>query len=232
MYIPLVATVVPAPGTARTRRKRGSLTPEEVVAEAAALVEAEGVDALTMRRLADRLGVNPMTLYLRFENRDELVGALVADRLQRVLVRADAVRPSPAVPVEDQLVAWARSVRDALVGLGPLMSQVRDGRHMGATVLDLTEWGLAAVTGAGLDHQVAVDAFRSLFWHSVGFAVLQPSLWAHAPELLDGVELDAVTHPQLSRLAGELGPFDADELFERTTRALVIGLLTQGDHRR
>ncbi|UDY35242.1 TetR/AcrR family transcriptional regulator [Dermatobacter hominis] len=207
------------------RRKRGSLTPDEVVAEAGALIEESGVDALTMRRLAERLGVNPMTLYLRFENRDELVGALVASRLQQVLVDPDAVRPPAAAPVEDQMVAWARSVRDALVGLGPLMSQVRDGRHMGGAVLDLTERGLAAVKAAGLDDEVAVAAFRSLFWHAVGFAVLRPSLWAHAPELLEGVELDAATHPNLARLAGELGAFDPDELFERTTRALVAGLV-------
>ncbi len=222
-----MANVAPASTTtaAPRRRKRGSLTPEEVLAEAHGLIEDDGVDALTMRRLADRLGVNPMTLYLRFENRDELVGALVASRLQQVLAPVDAGGSPAGTPVEEQLVDWARSVREALVGLGPLMSQVRDGRHLGAAVLDLTERGLAAVTAAGLDGSVAVAAFRSLFWHAVGFAVLQPSLWAHAPALFDGVELDAGSHPQLARLAGELGPFDADDLFERTTRALVTGLL-------
>ena len=224
-----MATVAPASGPSTVprpgRRKRGSLSPDEVVAEAAALVEEDGVDALTMRRLADRLGVNPMTLYLRFENRDELVGALVASRLQRVLLEPGDGDPPTGAPVDEQMVTWARSVRDALVGLGPLMSQVRDGRHMGGAVLDLTERGLAAVTAAGLDDAVAIAAFRSLFWHAVGFAVLRPSLWAHAPELLDGVELDDGTHPNLARLAGELGAFDPDELFERTTRALVAGLL-------
>ena len=215
-----------------TRRPRGSLTPDEVIREASALIDEAGVSALSMRRLAQRLGVNPMTLYSRFANREELLGAVIGRRLEQVL--DDPVgRPALGGSVEDRLVAWAGAVRDALVGLGPLVTELRTGPAVGASIMGLTESGLAAFVDAGLDGAQAVAAFRSLFWHAVGFSVLQPQLWAHAPALLDGVAVDAGVHPNLARLAPELGEFDADELFDRTTRALVAGLIIdirdQGD---
>ena len=201
-----------------TRRPPGSLTQDEVVDEALALIEDSGVASLTMRRLADRLGVNPMTLYLRFENKDALVAALVGRRLAQVApVVADG-------PLPDRLVAWARSVRDQLIGVGDLLPAVRSGRHLSAAMLSGSEAGLALLDEAGLRGQEAVDAFRSLFWHAVGFAVLQPSLHARAPELLRDADLTADDHPHLAAAREHLGEFDPDDLFERTTRALVRGL--------
>jgi len=212
-----------------TRRPRGSLTADEVVVAAGALIDDGGVDALSMRRIADRLGVNPMTLYSRFANRDDLVAAVVAERLKSAI--APAVPSVLATPAADgdqavePLVAFARSVRDALVGLGPLLAELQGSPRVAESVLVLTDRGLAATCAAGLDGVDAVSAFRSLFWHAVGFAVLQPQLWAHAPALLDGVEIDPTEFPVLARLAPELGQFDGDELFDTTTRALVAGLI-------
>ena len=212
-----------------TRRPRGTLTADEVLDAAGALIDDDGVEALSMRRLADRLGVNPMTLYSRFANRDELVAAVVAQRLGAAI--GPALPPTPDDPDPDLdrgaevLVAFARSVRDALVDLGPLVAELQSSPRVAESVLALTDRGLSAACAAGLDGADAVAAFRSLFWHAVGFAVLQPQLWAHAPALLDGMEIDRAEHPALARLAPELGQFDGDELFENTTRALVAGLL-------
>ncbi len=211
-----------------TRRPRGSLTPDEVIVAASELIDDSGVSALSMRRLAERLGVNPMTLYSRFANREELLGAVIGRRLEQVL--DDPADNGAASSIEDRLVAWAGAVRGALVGLGPLIAELRTGPAVGASIMGLTESGLAAVVDAGLDGPDAVAAFRSLFWHAVGFSVMQPQLWAHAPALLDGVRIDDATHPHLARLAPDLGDFDADELFERTTRALVVGLLDDARH--
>jgi TetR/AcrR family transcriptional regulator, tetracycline repressor protein len=201
-----------------TRRPRGSLTQDEVVDEALALIDEDGVPALTMRRLADRLGVNPMTLYLRFERKDDLLAAVIARRLADLpVVTLDGT-------VEDRLVALTRSIRDQLVGVGDLLPTIRSGHHLSAPMLAGTESALALLDEAGLRGADAVDAFRSLFWHAVGFAVLRPSLYARAPELLEGVELSADDHPHLTGLRDEFGDFDPDDLFERTTRALVTGL--------
>jgi AcrR family transcriptional regulator len=56
------------------------LSRETVVDGALALTDAEGLEGLTIRRLATHLGVTPMALYWHFKNKDELLDA-VADRL-------------------------------------------------------------------------------------------------------------------------------------------------------
>jgi len=63
-----------------TTEERARLSRETVVDGALALTDAEGLEGLTIRRLAAHLGVTPMALYWHFKNKDELLDAL-ADRL-------------------------------------------------------------------------------------------------------------------------------------------------------
>jgi TetR/AcrR family tetracycline transcriptional repressor len=63
-----------------TTEERARLSRETVVDSALALTDAEGLEGLTIRRLATHLGVTPMALYWHFKNKDELLDAL-ADRL-------------------------------------------------------------------------------------------------------------------------------------------------------
>lgn len=72
---------------------------------ALALVDEEGLEGLTIRRLAQRLGVTPMALYWHFKNKDELQQALV-DRMWSLV---DA-KVDPAVPWIDRLRALMESV--------------------------------------------------------------------------------------------------------------------------
>src|SRR5919108_3233672 len=62
------------------RHPRHSLTDQRILAEALALVDEAGLDALTTRALGQRLGVDPTAVYRHFRNKDELLGAL-ADRI-------------------------------------------------------------------------------------------------------------------------------------------------------
>ncbi|WP_033073155.1 TetR/AcrR family transcriptional regulator [Sphingopyxis sp. MWB1] len=66
-----------------TTRRRGrpsadgqAVSPDAIVAEALRILDAEGLDRLTMRALAQRAGVNPMTIYHHFTDRDGLIKAL------------------------------------------------------------------------------------------------------------------------------------------------------------
>lgn len=60
------------------------LTRETVVESALSLADEEGVEAVTIRRLAGRLGVTPMALYWHFKNKDELMWALAEHVLSGV----------------------------------------------------------------------------------------------------------------------------------------------------
>jgi AcrR family transcriptional regulator len=58
------------------RRKRNSLSRDVIVAEALAMLQDGALDALTLRGLAQRLGIAPMSLYTHFSSRDDLIRAV------------------------------------------------------------------------------------------------------------------------------------------------------------
>jgi TetR/AcrR family tetracycline transcriptional repressor len=76
-----------------TTEERARLSRETVVDGALALTDAEGLEGLTIRRLATHLGVTPMALYWHFKNKDELLDG-VADRLWSLVdTKVDPGRP-------------------------------------------------------------------------------------------------------------------------------------------
>src|SRR4029450_111820 len=74
----------PAPGGAwmatkidQTERPRSPLSRERIVGAAVALADREGVESLSMRRLAQELGVVPMALYKHVASKDEMLDGMV-----------------------------------------------------------------------------------------------------------------------------------------------------------
>lgn len=63
---------------------RVTLTPQTVVEGGLALAEAEGLDAVTIRRLAKELGVTPMALYWHFRSKDELLDGMAARLFEEI----------------------------------------------------------------------------------------------------------------------------------------------------
>ena len=82
-------------GTARSRQARAPLSRERVLAEAVVLADENGIGSLTMRRLADRLHVEPMSLYYHVANKDEILDGMVD------AVFGEIELPAPARRVED-----------------------------------------------------------------------------------------------------------------------------------
>src|SRR6266571_2534277 len=69
-----MATVKRPPG-----RRRGGVTVDDVVAAATGIVDREGVDALTIRRVAEACGLSPMGLYRHVRDKDAVVGPGLQD---------------------------------------------------------------------------------------------------------------------------------------------------------
>ena len=65
------------PRSTRPRSPRGHLSKERVFRAAVDLADREGLESLTMRKLADELGVGAMSLYYYFANKDELIDGMV-----------------------------------------------------------------------------------------------------------------------------------------------------------
>lgn len=98
---------------ARKGRQDGSgrttLTSRTVVAGALALADAEGLGAVTIRRLAKELGVTPMALYWHFRSKDELLEGMAAGVFDEIDPSTDA-----SMTWQEQLSALLGSVLDAL----------------------------------------------------------------------------------------------------------------------
>ena len=61
----------------QSARPREPLTKERILGTAVALADEEGVDSLSMRRIAQELGVVPMALYKHVANKDELLDGMI-----------------------------------------------------------------------------------------------------------------------------------------------------------
>jgi AcrR family transcriptional regulator len=154
------------PATTRRQRPRGvTLDRTRIVAEALRLIDANGVEALTIRRLADGLGVTPMSLYWHVAGKDELlelVGHAVLAEIELPGARGD----------------WRDQLRDihgamfAVVLRHPNTADVLAGRaRYGAGGLRLFERILSVLLGAGLSPEAAFDAYQSLYLFTLGFMV-------------------------------------------------------------
>src|SRR5262245_54238927 len=91
------------------RPRQALLSRERIVATATMLIDAEGLPALSIRRLADELGVRGPSLYNHFGTKDEILDAV-----------ADAITEQVDTSFFDRLDwrlalrQWGRSYRDAL----------------------------------------------------------------------------------------------------------------------
>ena len=98
------------PGATARRSTSSGLTLESIVDAAAELIEADGFEALTMRRLAERCGVGAMTLYGYVRTKEDLLGAL-ADRAFGEVELSDG----EGLTWQEQVAEVFRSVRRAFL---------------------------------------------------------------------------------------------------------------------
>ncbi|MFC5747816.1 TetR/AcrR family transcriptional regulator [Actinomadura rugatobispora] len=140
---------------AQPRPRRGPrprLTVEEIVRAAIEIADAEGLDALSMRRIAESLGVAPMSIYTYVPGKSELIDLMLDRAIGELAPPADAAAGGAEWAGEwrDRLERMAREHWD-LYHRHPWMLQVSLGRPpMGPNLLDKYERELRAVDGLGL----------------------------------------------------------------------------------
>jgi TetR/AcrR family tetracycline transcriptional repressor len=168
----------------RTPGQRAGLTREAVLAAARALLDEEGLERLSMRRLADRIGVAPNALYSHVASRTELIDALLDDTLGEV----EAPDPQDG-DWRAGLEAMMRRTYAVLLShpdLVPLYLARRGAR--GPQAIALGDAMLAMMARGGVDPATAQQGLRALIIHAIGFAafaVQDPGDSALTPEALE-----------------------------------------------
>lgn len=208
---------------AATRRK--PLNRERILDTALALVDDEGIEALSMRKLGQALGYEAMSLYNHVANKDDLLAGI----LDLVLAEMEPPDPDGGFPA---IRTAALSAHEALKrhpwAAGMLMSPsgIRPAR------IAYMEALLASLRGAGLSADTTYHAYHALDAHIIGF-----SLWASThgkmPEGIDDVRgfidrmLPVAIYPHLHEHAMQHfddGPRRDVPAFEFTLDLLLGGL--------
>jgi AcrR family transcriptional regulator len=156
------------PGDEESRRR--ALTRERVVAEALAVVNTDGAQALSMRALARRLGVVPGALYRHVRNKEQLYDLILDAVLAEVDCRTDLALPWIAQVAT--LTHRLRAVLESHPGIAVLL-KTRD--PVSPASLALAEAFLAPLHAAGLSGHEAALAFRLIYDYTLGFALADPA---------------------------------------------------------
>lgn len=156
-------------GAGVKQQTRTGLTRDQVARVALELADAEGLEALSMRALADRLDVGTMTLYGYFRKKDELLDAVVDSAI------ADAEPPVLEGSWREQLLSLVLNARAGLLR-HPSLVELRVRRPvLRPEALRFSETALRILRDAGFDVREGTAAFRLLFTYTFGFAALSPA---------------------------------------------------------
>lgn len=154
----------------RTRAPRHSLSREAVLGTTVALLDERGPAALSMRRIADRLGVGPMALYTYFDSKDELLDA-ARDHLMAGL----AGQPEEG-DWTDRLRSVGLDLYRLLVTHPALIHLFATRPLSGQEAAGATEAHLRALREAGFDRSTAARAHLALLHHVLGAATWEVQL--------------------------------------------------------
>ncbi|TYB56535.1 TetR/AcrR family transcriptional regulator [Nonomuraea sp. PA05] len=195
----------------RERREQPSLSREQIVAAALRLLDEDGLDALSMRKLGSVLNAGATSMYTHVTNKDELIELVVDEVYGEVEV--------PPGDWREALAGCARSMRATLLRHPWIVSVLGEAgvAYLGPNVLRLSERMLAVLEEGGFALEAADRAVNTVVAYVIGAATSEAAWlttlarsgrseqeWAEA--LWPAAEAAVRDHPRLRGLyAGQRG---------------------------
>lgn len=195
--------------------KRQPLSRARVLSAAVELLDAEGLAALSMRKLGERLGVEAMSLYRYVSGKEDLLNGVHAS------VLGEMPPPSRRGKWQTRLRKVARSFRAVLEAHPNALPLFATRPAIAATSLDAVEACLEILASAGFSAKDSALAFQSLAGFVIGTASLHFGA-EHEPE--SAPALDPALHPLLCEIYQHVDP---DKEFAFGLDLLVRGLEEQ-----
>jgi AcrR family transcriptional regulator len=221
----------------RAGRRRGAARPalsrEAIVDAALAVLDREGVDGLSMRKVGEALGTGAASLYWHVRNKEEL--------LQLVFER---VSDSLPLPVPDPY-RWQEQLKDLARRMRRLMVEHRDfarislGRvPVGPAMARASEWAFSLLTPVGIPDQVIgyladlLPLYVGAYGYEQSLGMVSPTGEDASPEQIVAIIRDYVLSlpeerfPHTRRAVDALLGGDRDERFEFGLDLMVRGIET------
>lgn len=219
----------------RARGVRVPLTQDQIVRAGLRIVTAEGIEAVSMRRLAAEFGTGPSSLYAHVANKDELL-QLMFDEICRDLPIPE---PDPA-RWQEQIKQMAREGYQAMVSHGDIAGAALATIPTGPHAMRISDGMLGIMLAGGLPPQVAGWALDRLFLYMVADAYESSLYRARIGDSDEQVaayfadftgqlaayyeDLPADRFPHLKAHARALVGGDGDQRFEFGLDMLIDGL--------
>ncbi|RSM99515.1 TetR/AcrR family transcriptional regulator [Nonomuraea sp. WAC 01424] len=193
---------LPGPDTGPPPHTESPLSVDRIVSAGIEIADTEGLDALSMRRVAEALGAATMSLYRHVPSKDEL--------LARMVEAAQNEAPPPQTPADGWREGLRRAARrdwELYLRHPWILPQVMISTHgrLGRAVAAESESALASFDGLGLE---PAEAFRHMFTFA---------------SYVQGVALTLVASEAPTGPATPLGPPDDFSDFPRLARAMAAG---------
>lgn len=205
----------------------------QILAAARQLIDRDGWEKLTIRRLAAELGIGTTTLYHHVRDREDLMVQLITDHADQL--------PRPELPGDprQRIVVAATAMHDTLSAV-PWAAEVLtvDGfvGRLGGTAMWLVEKIVAGAVDYGCTPEYAVDVLRNIWYYTVGEILVRARTAGYSSvdreRLLDSETVlfghrDPTELPTLAAIGTRWPELAKRDTYPDGLRALVDGLLNQ-----
>jgi len=187
--------------TSKGRKSRPRLSRESVLRAAVAVADTGGVSALTIRTLAQELGVKPMSVYYYVSAKDEILDGIVD------LVFSEIELPAIGGEWRSEMLRRAHSVRRVLRSHRWAIGLLESRPNPGPASLRHHDVVLGTLAAAGFSPTMAAHAYAVIDSFTYGFALQEASLPFEGPgagsDLIDPIVArftDDSTYPHLAAM--------------------------------
>lgn len=198
-------------------RPRTPLSRERVIAAAVAIADAEGAEAVTMRRLAEALDVHPTSLYNHVPTKDAIL-----DGIAEALI-AEAGLPLPYASWQDWVRQLATGMRDAARAHPGAFLVLTQRAAAGPVGREITEAALDAFRRGGFSPLRAAYAVSGISLALLGVALNECPPTAPFTEP-DDPEISAEEFPRTAEVLAVVDDADLDGAWDLVVESLIAGL--------
>ena len=199
------------------------LSRDRLIVEALAMLDQEGLDRFSIRRLADRLAVTPMAVYNHVQSKRDLLQA-VADA-----VVSDVEYPSVRGDWRRVVATCFRTLRRACLAHPGAVSLIESAETLHPSIFRPMEITLAALRGAGLSAQDTVRAYFLLTTFTLGQVGYQIRGWARGVDPRAAVREGRISRSTFPAVldARVQAKWDFDHAFEFGLSVILAGIDTR-----
>jgi TetR/AcrR family transcriptional regulator, tetracycline repressor protein len=202
----------------RSRSGEG-VTADQILETAARLIDVDGVESFTMRRLAEQLGVAVTSIYWHIGGKDKLFDSLVEQLLGQM-----AHLPSYGESPVDRIASIARSQRRMLIEKQHLLSIAHERDRTPQLFLPIQQRLAAQLSELGITGSDAALVLRAVQVHVISSAIMQFSAVRGAKHDEEDPSLWADAWPDRALVEALQSPTDYDAVFEYGLNALLAPL--------